>query len=126
MESSEDSYFYSPSSYLTPPDYEIPPIEALSLNSQHPELNTVEYRYKVANEYREPKEFLPVFAHIDSKGGKFVVATNAFTEFQFGSTVILAPDFEIIRHAAIEKAKLLSGTPKTVLALKLLDENLVS
>lgn len=126
MEFFEDSYFYSPIAYSRPPNYELPTIETLTLSSQHPELSTAAFRYTAESEYRVPQEFQPVFAHIASKGGKFVVATNSFTEFQFGSAVIRAPDFEIICNADIEKAELLSGTSHTATALKLIDENLVS
>lgn len=103
-----------------------PTVQELSKDTDHPELTTLEYRDKAHSECHPRQEFLPVFAHIDTKDGKFVIATNQFNGFVFESTIICTSDFEVIHNADAEKAKLILYAPSPVTVLKLLSANLVS
>lgn len=126
MENEDKPYFYSPLCYTKPIGYNIPTIEELSADATHPELNTFDFRYKLELDYKKPKHFLPIFSHVDTQDGNFVVATNRFTGLIFDSTIISTSNFDTIRNADVNSANLVASAPNTSTALKLLNSNLVS
>lgn len=126
MDDKDKPYFYYPKCCLRPLDYNIPEVEELKTSLQHPELNTFDFRFNVEAGYKTPQHFLPIFSHVDTQNGNFVVATNRFTGLLFDSMIISTSDFDSIRNSDVNNAKLVSAAPMTITALKLLDLNLVS
>lgn len=125
MENEDKPYFFSPMCYNKPMDYNPPTVEELNGDAEHPELNTFDFRHSLEKNYKKPLNFLPIFSHVDTQDGSFVVATNRFTGLIFDSTIISTSDFDSIRNANTNGAKLIDSAPNTVTALKILGTNLV-
>lgn len=112
--------------FITPADYVVPPESELRADTRHPELLARTYRYNVYQNPSEPKDFLPVFTHIDCTQNLFVVATNHYTSPIFHGNIIGATDFEPFIKKDFQNACFHAGGAHHITGLKCLDETTVS
>lgn len=122
-----DKYFYFNEAFRRPADYVVPTDEQLSSDTQHPDLiNSRHFLHKAYNNPTEPKDFLPVFSHIETMQGLFTVATNHYTSPIFHGNIIGATDFETITKRDFESACFYKGGTNHITGLKYLDAQSVS
>ena len=122
----QDNYFYLPRAYERPEGYEVPPLDQLSADTQHPELNSRNFNYLVNSNYEEPKDFLPVYSLFDMNNGLFIVGTNNFTTATFDGNFIGTEDFDSIVKHDIKRTSFVIPEKSTVTGLKFIDDNLVN
>ena len=121
----DDKYFYLPKAHQPPADYQIPPLEEFKNDTQHPELNSRDFFYRIQSNYEEPRNFLPMFCHVDYQDDVFLVGTNNFVSASFDGNVVITDNFDSIVNRDLKKVKLVIPEKSNVTALKFIDTNLV-
>lgn len=120
-----DNYFYLPKSHETPMDYVAPPVGELAVDTQHPELNSRNFRHLLNANYEEPKEFLPVYSLLGMSNGLFIVGTNHFSSYVFDGNFIGTEDFDSIVQHDVQKTAFVLPERSTVTGLKFVNDSMV-
>lgn len=99
-----DKVFYLPSVFHPPPSYHMPHPEELATDTNHPELNSLDWITQ-HQEYRPPNDFLSVFSNLILSDGLFILAANNYTSSVFDGIIIASEDFSAIEKHDINKTK---------------------
>lgn len=121
-----DKYYYLPKAHERPNDYTVPPTNELTSDTQHPELNSRNYRHLIYSNDEEPKDFLPVYSLLGSKNGLFVVGTNNFTSCTFDGNFIGTKHFDSIVQHDLEKTRFVIPARSTATGFKFIDNDKVN
>lgn len=120
------AYYYLPKAFIKDPEYKVTPDDQLKDDLNHPEFNSYDYAHQVYSNYREPRDFLPNFCHLDQYQGSFIVGTNHFSSAVYDGNLIGSDKFESIVNQEINDTTFQINHKSTVTGLKILDRNLVS